>query len=102
MKNAVISEVLTDQKGQKPTAGTGQAGKEYDDDISTLGGSAFTETQRFQVTLPNMRPYFVQIQPCLANNVQGKPVDSNSLEVSGTQVLINKDAGSTDLRECFK
>jgi len=100
-RNAVIIENLLYSYGQKPKNNDkSNPGDQFDDGIGTRGGGPFGLTQQFLVKLPSTREYRVQIVPCIATKTYGKAVWQNINEVTDQTVLINKDAGSREGRNC--
>ncbi len=96
-----FKENLVYSYGQKPkNHDHSRPGDEFDDGIGTKGSGPFGLTQQFLAKLPNTREYRVRIVPCIATKTYGTEVWQNINQVTDQTVLINKDAGSKDGRNC--
>ncbi|HEX5431886.1 MAG TPA: IPT/TIG domain-containing protein [Bryobacteraceae bacterium] len=101
-KSAVISEKLLYSPGnqQNPPSSSSNPGQEFDDQISTRNMGNFNVTQQFFVSLPGVRKYRVQTQPCTSADAWGSAIWQNIIRATSQTISLNGDSGSSQSRSC--
>ena len=67
--------------------------------MGTRNMGDFNLTQQFYLSLPNIRPYRVQIVPCIGFHQFGTETWQNIIHATSQTVNINDDAGETTMAQ---